>query len=752
MSHFKRLLCSPSGDPYDIGGPIDDFCAHVSHELGIEFEWKGVAERFANSNFPTYRSTGRTSITLTEHASLDFSSKKKGKMMDFITNVIDDFLFRPMSSLFEEIPDACDLYDTTGNVVIHSSTIWNLDTPIWEVLYVGPDSLSVAPVDGRIGMIGLFWAIYTLRTEGIAEFSIKDEVDCSTMSPDAECALSFSSYFDRAKCRVVCLREEGYKYRIITITELCVALVGQVARGLIDPMLHSNTEFNIGMVNPNKLWSFLKGKSQLYGLYMTVCCSVDLSNATDCGSRLTITNMMDGFLFGIRHPYWSFLTFSFKLALSERKFIFEDGREVSHSSGMMMGEGLCGVYLNVMSGIIRTLGPQLAFRLPDYLPKRMNNEDADAYIMENKEFLQEFLDHIEPGVNRLSTSGGDDSIVFGPTSCSNALRILYRMCGLLPSENTWYDSKRYATFTEETALFCPVKRNWVFIDSIKSRAYQASGDDKYEDLIVSKFSLITKYAKYYMFKPEFSEKHALVVQVAESMIAKKPSWINRIKKHNIPVGLPTSLGGICHPMGVLYDYTKKISDPDKRVIKGLRLLDSVEAFLIMWDPTQSSDDEDLQSFRDIISSCFSDLPFSDEIVDDHDFIYDLSTFFPPTEESSYGEVEKQKDLFKRTHGLTSLLDYASNKLAEYSLRVSLVKRSDKSDRPKAFVRTINRLTYLREKFEHIELLPGDDEILSLWELNKHYKGRSKDIVFRESKIDSLIDHSMFPSLKVQIRA
>lgn len=518
-----------------------------------------------------------THWSFTGHASLDSTREQDGKRGEVRRDIIDGFMNEPLTNLFSQRPEH-PVLDLFGQTVITPET-WAADKIIGQAIYldhcVGTPQ-EVEP-DGRLGYIGVLWALRELVfQEGVIIDDDFYEGQPGLYSPGVEPRLEIIFAALDTKVEPIC--EEGWKVRIVTVTALCATVIGHLARHLIDPFLLADPCTKIGLRDKVKLWSFINHCSVRQGRGMPPLCtlgdradSVDLTTATDVPPRRIVNEVIDGALDGINHKHDNLLRFAAELVKSSRTFTIRGYSEIGpieHNRGIMMGEPMSGVFLNAMSMTIRALIQPWLKKFPETAGSGMTVPSADAFLRENTERVRDFLENVEPDIALHSTQSGDDAVFFGFKEISNALKILYRIFEMKPSDSTWYSSDRYALFTEEAAVRTP-DDGWKFVDTIKPRGFVPHGSSPDTVPILGKLEMISNYVRYIVEErgdqdPIFQRS----IYLSDLLIRKDPRLINLLRKEDLPIGLPRNLGGLSHPVGYQSDYVSRLTERNKKLLFG----------------------------------------------------------------------------------------------------------------------------------------------------------------------------------------
>jgi hypothetical protein len=110
------------------------------------------------------------------------------------------------------------------------------------------------------------------------------------------------------------------------------------------------------------------------------------------------------------------------------------------------------------------------------------------------------------------------------------------------------------TFTEEIALRSEDSNGWTFVDCVKPRLFR-SLDSGGETAVASRIKQIGDSLRY-LGDPVTIDR---VLPLVDQMLDGCPSLSRVIKSRGIPVGLPTWLGGLGHPVGLTPGYVLGIN-------------------------------------------------------------------------------------------------------------------------------------------------------------------------------------------------
>lgn len=667
---FKKVLpfgnlarTSPGADSQKCNEGLDNFFSTVEKEWESQFDFSNFSTRYASLCKVPFPSVSRWEASTS--SSFDYSSSKGGKLGEVIDKVVHEFMHKTIGELLPDRP-LTDVYDPLGHLFLKCDD-WDPADPVWEKSY--PEYGSGEPLDQRFGLFGVLWSYYDLRERFPKEMS--------SDSPYFALAQGFTpklQFWGKIPCRVEPLSEEGWKARVVTITPLSVAILQIVLRHVLDPFMRADPNVKIGLLSKVKLYDFMvalnhgrdgvdsDGKPSFY---FTSCESVDLTTATDSPYRKGVSTILRPFVSRVLDGrITEFSDFVLDLCLSEREFSSKRlTRPLTHRCGIMMGEALSGVYLNVMSGIIRSTVGDFASEFDFYDGSSV--EDADDFIRDNIVEIQEWLDsYVIPSFEGKSTQSGDDVVMFdddGPGHRSRFLILLYRVFGLIPSETTFYSSDRMGTFTEEFCVKNEQTQGWTFVDILKPRLFLPGSTDGLES-ILSRIRQITSLLRYQSEDCDFVYS---VSDEVDHMIDSIPALRDRIRKYGIPLSLPAFLGGLDHPIQHAPDGYDSLTDDDRDYVCRLHSC-SEEEFLevkyhwVLEDQDSSERDESRELLRFIYHSFLGLCEGEDgqDILPLHlyneDLLIDRSQFVG---RASYSlELEKRK----RSFDLATLDDIISS--------------------------------------------------------------------------------------------
>jgi len=473
--------------------------------------------------------------------------------------------------------------------------------------------------------------------------------------------------------------------------------------------------------------------------------SVDLTTATDNVDRLTSISMVNGTLAHI-DPSGShkFLRFCVTAGLTKRQFVMPDGRTLYvHHSGIMMGEGLTGFVLNCFSNIVRLTVPHVYNHFPSLNSDRILDEGIDMFIENNVNDIQKFFDSVFITNNNYSAPSGDDLISFSTEKYSNAFRFLYRCFGFVPSTSTWYSSDRYALFTEECAIRTYDSNGWKFVDSVKPRVFSEPSNDRYGEVIHSKISLLTSYMKYV----NDSRKRKLACEIADKAITKSPGWLRTIRRHALPVGLPSFFGGMDHPIGLENEYVINLPIDDLKILIGLKFTSNIDAVLLTMDTPSDSDSADFDAFIKAIINSIED--YKNLTSENNKLSFMDITIISPKGDRNYNAYRKDIQTFCRDNNVMTLKDYISKRVQGFTLRKRFFDR--KSPVHVTDYRKSNfRHSKLKTMFSNIDININDNELIDISPsfIRNKVSCKADTILVYHHELDQVMGLGKLPSLNV----
>lgn len=727
---------------YKVTGKIPDF----------EFDFSAISRSYGRL---CKKTSSQSHIPLNTHADFHSSREDGGKMEHFIVGMVDRYLSQTIDELVEERPPS-DLYDLLGNLALRRDD-WSIGTPITDVMYPEISGLGDG-LDRRLGLFGLDAAIRSL----IAEFPEHVHTDAPylTFGPFSP-NISFDG---ELPSRVHTLAEEGFKARVITILCLPATIVGGVARHFLDNSMRTDLSVKIGLLSKVKLYDFLvhlnlgdrRGVDSFDhpSVFFRTALSADLTTSTDTPPRSGPMSCLMGFISTVSNDRcWNFLRFAIELGCSPRGFISRHKPpDHVHRCGIMMGEGLSGTYLNVMSGIVRALLHDFMEQFDFYSGATVR--DALDFCREHDVMIQDYLDTTDiGGFGASSTQSGDDLIDFNhfdPAEIRRYLILLYVIFGEVPSESTFYSSEYYATFTEETAIRHSQSLGWVFIDCIKPRLYTSRTNEGISP-ILSHISQITSTLKYVRDEDYINR----VCDVVDMIIESCPTIRERLARYNLVAGFPPWLGGLDHPIQLIEGTEVDIPLEDRSMVMRLMACNLEELWDIKysWVTDDLPSDEDAREIREImiyLFRVFQSLPEGDhsstEVEDLHLYTEDMlleREMFP-----SYNTYVEELRSIKQQLGLANLDELAEDVARGLRLRQRLDGAHIRNVNPMITLR--NRREFLISRTSHLEA-DGHDFVWSViqrlhWRYTSSFRGKC---VKRDSFLD-LLDLLDLPSLSVPI--
>lgn len=536
----------PEGGRQECLAAVRGFSENVTRLPKWSFDYQGAICSMLQSHH--FRGSKRSRWEVTEKASREFPRRLGGKTGEFVDSYVNSFRYEPVSSILDVVSTE-NLYDITGALVLRGSE-YSLDDVFCEVAYPDIGVCTDQLIDSRLGHLGLFWALKELRSTPGIEFNAEEDFENLRRGKRPTLRIVNGSI----DARVTPAPEPGLKVRIITITSFFIALIGSVSRHCVDDsIIEMDETIRIGLSSKVKLYDWLvllnarnhTGVSSKTGnsLLFDLAVSVDLTTATDTPHRGSVVSVLQGVSDSIAHAHChSLFQLGVDLVTAPRVFHLPKETISVHNCGIMMGEGLAGIFLNVSSAFVRYSVREFMDGLQDYEGNSV--AEADAFIQLNVPRIQRIIDTLKFDQPVVSIQSGDDVSSFGFESISRYLVLVYRTFGFLPSEGSWYESKSFLTFTEEIALRTWDSNGWTFVDTVKPRLFRPL-DSKGETAVCSRIKQIGDSLRY-------MGTHGLrdrIVTLVDRMIDSCPSLSRVIRTCSIPVGLPTWLGGLGHPIG-----------------------------------------------------------------------------------------------------------------------------------------------------------------------------------------------------------
>jgi hypothetical protein len=418
----------------------------------------------------------------------------------------------------------------------------------------------------------------------------------------------------------------------------------------------------------------------------------------------------------------------------------------------MMGEGLSGTYLNVMSGIVRAIIQDFMEQFDFY--GGTTAADASQFCETHTELIQDYLFKVPLSeFGQESTQSGDDVILLchhEPHEVKRFLILLYVVLGQVPSASTFYSSHTYGTFTEEAIVRTLQSHGWTFIDCIKPRLYSPSSDEGVGP-VLSRISQVRESAFHLRHDDEYLQR---VCDVIDTIIMRNRMLWDRVLRYNLVPAFPAWLGGLNHPINLMEGMEVDVPIEDRAVVMRLLACNLEELFEVKysWASDDLPDDENAQEIRETlirVFRLFQSLPEGegfDEIIDLHlyneDDLVDRNLF------PSYNTYRSELGAVKNSLGLVNL-----DELCEYVAKgLRLIQRFDgvEPEEMNPLIQLRNRREVLISKTSHLE---GDghnflwSHIRNLdWRLKTSYNGK---FVLKDSFLDVLDLHDL-PSLSVPI--
>lgn len=692
FSNLGRTTARPHRD--DLIKSLGTFCDHVESTHDYGFDLRRSAESVFR-NLPKVQ-MHKASWSLSSHSSLGYPRSKGGKTQEVIDNVIDNFYGTAVRDIITTRPIGV-LKDIFGRPVI-SPEQWDSDGFVYDSFYITEDIDNPSNhADSRLGDLGLLWAM----------MRIHEQVGYENVTPFP--ALGYEEFEmdvgDFAfPCRISLQPEEGWKSRILTIADISLAIVGQVYRSIVDPVMRADKTTEIGLTDKVKLYSvlrFMNGSHQrtvdpsIQSFVAPISESVDLQTATDTPPRRVVRTFLRAF-----HAKRSnaFVRFALSLGLSKREFTHSaefigERVPVDHNSAIFMGEGCSGTFLNAMSMWVRGIAHDFRLRFPGLDGLDWDSNQIDAFIRQNFEEIQDFLNTHEVLRNNESSQSGDDVIIFTHHDLSVYLKVLYQMIGMIPSSSTWFSSSQYGTFTEEACIRTHDSSGWKFVDVVKPRLFNCEMGEAMEESIISHIRQVTTTVGY--LTDGRSQKS--IVQSVDRMIRDVPRLRNAIEKQHISTVLPVFLGGISHPE--IYDMcADDLSDIDCGILLGLRnqsLRDQLYRSYI-----KETDPEGLEGLLQDFIAEIADLPLRNLAEADSLLHLVDVTLIPTPGTQRYKDREVALRKILADSGFRLLSDVLPELMARF--RITIMLRGDPQNKPLKPIRAIaNRYNRCRRDFPHV---------------------------------------------------
>jgi len=687
-------------------------------------------------------------------SSLDYSRSEGGKFGEVIDCVVHDFMYQTIDQLIPYEPIG-DLLDIFGNVALKNGD-WAVGAPITDVLY--RDISSGEPTDSRFGLFGVLWAMSDLMER------YPEDITCDSEYGILGYAIPTFEFSGTVECRISSIEEMGWKARVVTITPLSVGIMQVILRHCLDPYVRSDPKVKIGLLSKVKLYDLMvslnpNGRAGVAdssaSFYYESVESVDLTTATDSPYRFSIHALLQTFVREtLPRRMSNFYEFVLDLALSDREFVGIDIPESwTHNCGIMMGEAMSGVYLNVMSGIIRSC--VLTFRQA-FLDFRGNSvQDCDDFIRNHPDRIQNWLNTtVLFSFGESSSQSGDDVIVFNnqrPHEVQRYLMLLYRIFGLRPSESTFYSSEYVGTFTEEFCVKNLETNGWTFVDIIKPRLFlpgELRGD---LESVVSRIRQISGMVKYQ--RNDIDLVHN-VSHIVDEMIQLNPVLRDRCSRYGIIDCLPSFLGGLDHPRQYEigwhldyaveeFDYIVKLSGCTEQEFLDVKY---------SWAFEEIADSAEVPLIREVmirIYQYFISLERGDPLDGIEPLlVYPEDSLPVECQNSGFAARSRALNAYKSNQGLHSLDDIISSVLS--SLRFKLLLNGEVTEKLNPLIKLRNRREFLISKAREI---PSNGTAFSpdmLSNLRWRFSTSFQGLVTEKSQFLLVLGLDNLPSLSVPV--
>jgi hypothetical protein len=418
----------------------------------------------------------------------------------------------------------------------------------------------------------------------------------------------------------------------------------------------------------------------------------------------------------------------------------------------MMGEGLSGTYLNVMSGVVRAIIQDFMDQFDFY--GGQTAADAAHFCELHSDLIQDYLYSVPISeFEQSSTQSGDDLIYLcyhEPSEIKRFLILLYVVLGQVPSDSTFYSSKSYGTFTEEAMIRTTQSRGWIFVDCIKPRLFSPTSTEGVGP-ILSRIIQIRASAQYLGHDEDYMQR---LCDVVDTIIINNQTIRDRVIRYNLVPAFPAWLGGLDHPINLMEGMEVDVPIEDRAIVMKLLTCNLEELFAVKysWTTDDLPDNEDSRDIRETmirIFRYFQTLPDGDEISDIIDLhLYNEESLVDRNLFPSYNTYRNELAAVKRSLGLANL-----DELCEYAAQgLRLAQRLDgvEAVEMNPLIQLRNRREVLISKTSHLE---GDGHAFAWshirtldWRLKTSYNGK---FVLKDSFLD-VLDLLDLPSLSVSI--
>jgi len=760
LSEYRKALpfanigrCAPTADAETCRRSIQDFLEVTGSLWDWNFDFSVIAAQYAElcctESAPVYSRWEASS-----KSSFDYSREAGGKLGEVIDLVVNDFMYKTIDEIVPYRP-LDDLYDIFGNVALKCDD-WRQGAPITEVLY--SDLSSGEFMDGRFGLFGVLWAMSDLIDRYPGEFIVDTEFGILGYEPPSP------QFQGTVECRICSVEEMGWKARVITITPLSVGLVQVVLRHCLDPFIRSDPNVKIGLLSKVKLYDLMvrlnggdrNGVTNNSGsFYFKTVESVDLTTATDSPFRKSIHGLLESFVrIVLPLRMKNFYDMVLDIALSEREFVGIDIPDHwCHNCGIMMGEAMSGVYLNVMSGIVRASISNFRLSFLDFRGTSVDN--CDEFIRINQNRIQEWLDtYVLATFNLSSSQSGDDVVIFNELpqgECQRFLKLLYRVFGLRPSESTFYSSEHMGTFTEEFCIKNASTNGWTFVDIIKPRLFLPGELRDDLESVVSRIRQITGMLKYQSNDLDFVHR---VASIVDEMILMNPVIKDRCKKYGIVENLPSFLGGLDHPAQYDNSWFLDYAPEDLDYIVRLSTCTDLEFLDVKysWAFEDVTNTDEIPLIREVmvrIYNFFTGLEEGDPSMGIEPLlVYPEDSLIDKSQYSGFAAKQRALNSIKSSQGLHTLDEIISGVVS--SLRFKLLLYGEESKTINPMIKLRNRREFLNSKareFPSSGAVFNPEMLRSLhWRFRTSFRGR----VTEKSQFLHVLGLDNLPSLSVPV--
>jgi hypothetical protein len=567
--------------------------------------------------------------------------------------------------------------------------------------------------------------------------------------------------------RIEAQREGGWKVRPITLSDLAPLLIGAVGRQFCDQILLDDDLNKVGLKQPAKLWRLLNVFDRKKGQFVirestlrNYCLSVDLTTATDAVPRYSVRQVLNGFRRAAKFTDDMFMNLVFDIALSSRTFTCPNYPELApqrHRAGILMGELLSGIFLNTMTYTVRCFLPLwhtfcvCGHGIPvlGFLNATSTNEECIRFLRTHRKRIQEFLDHpMEiPKPPNNSLGAGDDMILFSDNNVGLTARLLYLVFEMQPSEKTWYCSRYYGTFTEETCLRSEdPDGKFIYVDEVKPRLF-TNYDDSNGSTLVGHLKSISTVARYVLHDIKDEEHYFKICTMCDRIVNKDARLLDTIRRHDVPVGLSTAFGGIHHPIGLYPGYVSRLSEQNQRLVFTLMNMDEADLMVLTYE-NQDVDETNISTLRQRIREFLQHIYGETQIFS----LPEVKNLVEDTEQARAlrgytGKTWQIAQLARKTQNLINLSVAVTRLEAGLNFRAQLTGSALPYQVKSAYTRIKNKIRKLRsyEPYQGPQLARLPDS----YQLHVNILEKGSSYFFNEEVLDNYMKAQLLPSSKIQ---